>query len=164
MKLLSMRLEQKKEEESKRSKRKQLLQEQHSRELQKIWLRETSDDRCFDYESLSWQDSYSSYGLLASSDLDEGGEIRQPTIPLLSPLVPNRVGEILRRLNRLGVLQFGKKTSVDAFAAQPEEICPTFYVNSVSWRFARSATELSIKSQLLSNLANKANERSALVF
>jgi hypothetical protein len=139
-----------------------VLQRKSERERQNaIWLRETSHDPTFDYQTLGYLDAFYAFVILVISEFDEeSGEIVLPEAETFSPDT-NALRKVTERLHNQSVLQFGQKTPLDAFVInEDDERSFRYYPARVSWRFALPEFSESYDSLLseLSSIVDGRNE------
>jgi hypothetical protein len=116
--------------------RTQLVKEERDRQ-NTIWLRETSKEIVFDYQSMCYLDAFYAFVLLVNSELNEmTGEIVLPKAGTFSP-APYALRRIIVQLHDKNILLFGKETPLDAFEVDENDV-QSFKYNPgrVSWRFA----------------------------
>lgn len=126
--------------EAERKKEEELLIQKRRRDQDlksTIWLRETSLDRSFDYQMMSYKSAIFALLLIVNSEMDElTGEILPPEPRRFSP-DPTMRRKALVQLHNEGVLFFGKRTPLDAFVVSEEDSKAfSYYPERVSWRFA----------------------------
>jgi hypothetical protein len=99
-------------------------------------LQQTGKDSALDYFDLDYLNAIYAFSLFVGSVFDDvTGEILLPTDPPFAP-ADKILWTVLERLHDAGVLQFGKKTPLNAFDPGQDNSTFTYYFARVSWRFA----------------------------